>query len=96
MLVPSLHSECREELRGKRSAGGKDEDTSKETYQVQTMECGDTSNRNQAVTVSTKNDVQQGGSTVGVALSCTFYDDFLVKGTALVKKKPILGYACLK
>ena len=26
-----------------------------------------------------KNGVQQGGSTVGVALSCTFYNDFLVK-----------------
>ena len=36
-----------------------------------------------------KNGVQQGGSTVGVALSCTFYNDFLVKGTAPAKKKTI-------
>ena len=26
---------------------------------------------------------------MGMALSCTFYNDFLVKGTALAKKKPI-------
>ena len=36
-----------------------------------------------------KNGVQQGGSTVGVALRCTSYNDFLVKGTSLAKKKPI-------
>ena len=36
-----------------------------------------------------KNGVQQGGSTVGVALSCTSYNDFLVKGTSPAKKKPI-------
>ena len=37
---------------------------------------------------------------MGTALSCTFYNDFLVKGTAPAKKKPIceintLSYACL-
>ena len=26
---------------------------------------------------------------MGMALSCTFYNDFLVKGTAPAKKKPI-------
>ena len=26
---------------------------------------------------------------MGVALSCTYYNDFLVKGTAPAKKKPI-------
>ena len=35
-----------------------------------------------------------------MALSCTFYNDFLVKGTVPAKKKPIctintLSYACL-
>ena len=37
-----------------------------------------------------KNGVQQRGSIyVGVALSCTLYNHFLVKGTAPAKKKPI-------
>ena len=36
-----------------------------------------------------KNGVQQGGSTVGVAFSCTSYNDFLVKSTFPAKKKPI-------
>ena len=35
-----------------------------------------------------KNGVQQGGSTVGMALSCTcYYNDFLVKGTRTVLAK---------
>ena len=33
--------------------------------------------------------VQQGESIVGVALSCIFYKDFLVKGTVLDKRKAI-------
>ena len=36
---------------------------------------------------------------MGVALRCTFYNDFLVKGTAPggrpIEAKPILSYACL-
>ena len=73
----------------------------KKTYQVRAMESGDTEkrpNRTKSITAvavthcehaRSKNGVKQGGSTVGVALSCTSYNDFLVKGTALAKKKPI-------
>ena len=63
---------------------------STKTYQVWAMENGDTSTLySRTVLEYTKNGVQQGGSTVGVALSCIFSNNFLVKGTAPAKKKPI-------
>ena len=86
------------------------------TYQVWAMESGDTVTgtvmpltTHALVRAQNKNGIQQGGSTVGVALrssciSITIF--FLVKGTAPANKKlicaemtiniqPILSYACL-
>ena len=77
---------------------GKDEDTSNE------MDDGERRKKSTLYTLFTltahvleyyilhaqnKNGIQQGGSTVGVALSYSSIMIFLVKGTALAKKKPI-------
>ena len=68
--------------------GGKDEVTSKENV-ANTGDGGQGYGVNQHPLLRTldrvhkiKNAVQQGGSTVGVALRCTSYNDFFVKGTS--------------
>ena len=78
--------------------GGKDEDTSNEN--LPSMGDGERGychsnavtqphKRSNTKTAQNTNGVRQGGSTVGVALSCISITFFLVKGTAPAKKKLI-------